>query len=141
MKYDYFQSEWNDRPDWITRAREETTKLWKEEYKLSTSSTIHNTSVPAMSRLEEDEPQWRRKKRARLAVDNLDELERFQEKDEVLEAPEALDYWIQKRRSVNSCRLAEMGIAIHSIPGMSAEPERVFSWLVIFYLLLTIDSD
>jgi hAT family C-terminal dimerisation region len=141
MKYEYFDMQWEDRPDWIAHARKETIKLWQEDYyksqALSQPSSESNstglgpgytTTIPPKP--ESDDEPWRRIKRARLNVNVQDELEYFQEKDEMLgEQVSALDYWIQKRNSGDSryCQIAEMGIAVHSIPGMSAEPERVFS--------------
>jgi hypothetical protein len=36
MKFEYFEQEWEDKPDWIARAKSETKRLWERDYKGST---------------------------------------------------------------------------------------------------------
>ena len=33
MKFGYFETEWNERPDWITNSKAEVQRLWQSEYK------------------------------------------------------------------------------------------------------------
>ncbi len=33
MKFEYFDDEWQHRPDWIERAKAETTRIWTRDYK------------------------------------------------------------------------------------------------------------
>ena len=73
---------------------------------------------------------WRRNKRACLASDISDAFEAFQEhKGEARDIKGGLSYWVQTWAlgDIHSPDLINMGLAIHSIPAMSAEPERVFS--------------
>lgn len=125
MKFQYFEEEWEDRPDWVTMAKSETTALWNEKYRTS----IPSGGLETLSSQEEE--QWEIRKRARLAIDTTDELERFQKRDEEIGIAGGLEYWVKKREMGGipgqGLDLINMGIAIHSIPGMSAEPECVFS--------------
>jgi hypothetical protein len=36
MKFEYFEQEWEDKPDWIERAKSETKRLWERDYRGST---------------------------------------------------------------------------------------------------------
>jgi hypothetical protein len=33
MKFEYFEQEWADRPEWVERAKTETKRLWERDYK------------------------------------------------------------------------------------------------------------
>jgi len=128
MKIDYFQAEWAEKPEWIAIAKSETTALWNAEYKDTTPGAAGLEKV--ISGDPDEDVQWRRNKRARLASDASDAFEAFQEpKGEARGIKGGLNYWIQTRAlgDMHSIDLVNMGLAIHSIPGMSAEPERVFS--------------
>lgn len=124
MKLDYFKSEWSERPNWVEEAKKETIALWETEYK----NPARQEMPTSLDR--DDEPQWRRNKRARLAAEVSDQFERFQMQREHAGTIGGLDYWLKIRESGDVAGLSDltnMGIAIHSIPGMSSEPERVFS--------------
>jgi len=102
--------------------------IWQAEYKSSSRAT--SPLEPAFNQeVDNEEPLWRQRKRARLAAEHYDELERFQMMEEQLHGIGPLDYWIQKRQSRDSRTrdLAAMATDILSIPAMSSEPERVFS--------------
>jgi hypothetical protein len=36
MEFEYFEQEWEDKPDWTARAKSETKRLWERDYKGST---------------------------------------------------------------------------------------------------------
>ena len=125
MKFEYFEEEWGDRPDWIRTAKEATIALWESEYKCQTPPNGDGSTWKDS----EEEPEWKRKKRARLAKDTQDSLQRYLEKEEGDQIDNPLRYWTTKLQDSSSRHklVASMGAAVHSIPGMSTEVERVFS--------------
>lgn len=131
MKLEYFEQEWADKPDWVEVAKTETAALWKEEYKdhILAAARVAPTAECSTPGGPDEDVRWRRNKRARLA-NVTDAFDAFQQpKGEANGLKSGLDYWVQARAlgNIHSADLVEMGLAIHSIPGMSAEPERVFS--------------
>ena len=32
MRFEYFENEWHDKPDWIAKAKSKTTELWERDY-------------------------------------------------------------------------------------------------------------
>ena len=138
MKFEFFEFQWADRPDWVEKAKAETVAIWQSKYK--SSSRAASPFLPVLGDIlhhESEEPLWRQRKRVRLAAERHDEFERFQGLEEQLHGIGPLDYWIQKRKSSDSRTrdLAAMAIDILSIPAMSAEPERVFSRYAIISVL------
>ncbi|RPA95125.1 hypothetical protein L873DRAFT_1699207, partial [Choiromyces venosus 120613-1] len=108
MKFRYFETEWIDRPDWISNAKAEVHKLWQSEYKPEplTAQETHlrvtqyiQAASPAVETSGErsefrDLPDWKWRKRARLAANDKDELDRYLKRnteDELLLGP--LSYW------------------------------------------------
>ena len=151
MKFEYFRSEWVNRPEWIENAEKQTRTLWESEYKTSTNDDYRevqlrvNTYMQAPASTGEDLeartrinrealqefgdiPDWKRKRRARWASDLQDELDSFQQRD-VLEELKIgpLHYWLERKGDIRYKELAKMGIELNSIPAMSADPERLFS--------------
>lgn len=142
MKFRYFETEWNDRPDWITNAKAEVQRLWQSEYKpepLTTqeaqlrvtqyvqgaSTMLEPSGEPSDFR---DLPHWKRRKRARLAADDNDELDRYLMRDTEDELPPGpLSYWQEHSNDIQSNNVAKMALEVFSIPAMSADPERLFS--------------
>lgn len=155
MKFDYFETEWKDRQDWIRNAEKEVQNLWKNEYKrTSEAHHIHELPIrnsqfqsssppslslgisspdpPARSHLAVPEfidvPSWKKNKRARIAADKLDVYDRFIQKEVEDKLPAGpLHYWLERRNDRHLAGLARMGIEIFSIRAMSADPERLFS--------------
>lgn len=73
-------------------------------------------------------PHWKRRKRARLAADDNDELDRDlmrDTEDELLTGP--LSYWQQHCNDIWSNNVAKMALEVFIIQAMSAGPERLFS--------------
>lgn len=130
-KWKYFEKHWENHEDWITDAQEAVKKLWND-YK----------DLPLPSDLKLRKPQQRDTNlNADLddyidfpmspppAADQPDEYECYISRvaapeDQACNAPIA--YWVEKR-----CvwpRLVKMALDILSIPPMSDEPERIFSF-------------
>ena len=93
MKYKYFESEWKSQPDWISSAKQAVNKLWNEEYHTEPPLQI-STALEPMN----DEPGWKRKKRARLTSDLQDELTWYLEKDLKDNVKNPLKYWVLKKK-------------------------------------------
>jgi len=156
MKFDYFETEWQDRQDWVRKAEKEVQNLWKSEYKntsgegnilelpLRDNYTLQPTVPPppriSITRSEPsahtpftlsefgDLPRWKMNKQARIAADKLDPYDRFIQKEVEDELPGGpLQYWLDRWTDRNQDELAMMGMEIFSIPAMSADPERLFS--------------
>ena len=143
MKLEYFAAEWADKPEWVTAARREAFASWNKEYENSSATQAHpafgSRRDAAVSNEYTEDVQWRRNKRARLASGPSDAFEAFQEeKGEARGIKGGLEYWVKTREQgdIHVEDLINMGLAIHSIPGMSAEPERVFSRYGIIYSVL-----
>jgi len=105
MKFDYFETEWKDRQDWVRNAEKEVQNLWQTEYK-NTSGEGNNFELPlrhnnnlqptitppyrigitplessAHTPLTQSDygefPSWKKNKRARIAANRLDPYDRF----------------------------------------------------------------
>ena len=166
MKYRYFETEWEDRPDWIANAKSTVELVWTSEYKPRNSNTNDILLLPVASpRVPSappttttasflpaeiphlgDLPDWKKKKRRRLIGDDRDELQRYLERETEDDLPSGpLQYWIDHLQDIRLRGLAQMAIDIFTIPAMSADPERLFSRCVhllprtsFFFLILLI---
>jgi hypothetical protein len=153
MKYEYFEQEWKDKPDWIERAKSETKRLWERDYKGSevgpapgaspgarendilhglglSSSQSPLVRVTFAHEVTTEESAWQMKKRARLTRSHVDPLERFQQLPvETFEGMQ--DYWVKAMDTgiagLLGRDLPRMGVELNAIPAMSTEAERIFS--------------
>ena len=158
MKYKYFENEWEERPDWIENAKSTVQIVWNTEYKPSNFNTTVNDTIilhvaspsTSISRTTAttttvqsgglshlgDLPDWKKKKRRRLIGDDRDELQRYLERETEYDLPSGrLQYWIYHLDDIRQKGLAKMALDIFTIPVMSADPERLFSWYVKFPLV------
>lgn|SRR5215469_2341752 len=145
-KWDYFETNWEDCPEWITQAKKSIKDFWLTMYKDSESKTKQSTtgdaseSNPILQKDPSDFDQWvSRHKYHRTGLKKIqDEYEQYLETDHFpnQQSEDTLPNFQQK--SVNLCTfwaryeeqypaLAQMAYDILSIPAMSAECERVFS--------------
>ena len=89
MKYQYFETEWVDRPDWIENAKSMVQRVWNAEYKPEKTNqpetllpianpirpqTTNQSSLDTIDNFG-TLPDWKRKKRQRLIGDERDELD------------------------------------------------------------------
>ena len=152
MKFKYFETEWIDRPEWISNAKVEVQKLWQSEYKpapltpqetqLRVTQYIQGASpgVEPTGEISEfhDHPDWKRSKRAWLAVDDNDELDSYLMKDTEDELPAgSLTYWEEHIDDIRSNNVAKMALELFCIPDMLADPERLFSRYVFLSSVYT----
>ena len=137
MKFRYFETKWNDCPDWITNAKAEVQRLWQSEYKpepltaqeaqLRVTQYVQGASTMLEPSGEPsdfcDLPHWNRSKRARLAADDNDELDRYLMRDTENELPAGpLSYWQEHSNDIRSNNVAKMALEVFSIPAMSSVP-------------------
>jgi hypothetical protein len=158
MKFEYLEQEWEDRPDWIERAKSETKRLWERDYKGSgvrpapraspgarendLLNAIEISSSPSLpsslqatftDRLALGEPAWQKKKRARLTRSQVDPLERSQQLP-VENFAGMQDYWVKALDTgvagLLGRDLPRMGVELNTIAAMSTEAECIFSGYV-----------
>jgi len=131
MKFNYFQEEWKDRPEWIVSAQETVRTIWESSYK--GSSTVHGVlgqGRPLEADLNPAESLtcWERK---RLAVTqlsaNVNMLQCFQQEAYIHPVRDVVGWWYDRLQDPRWKDLARMALTYLTIPAMSAEPERVFS--------------
>lgn len=154
MKFKYFESEWESRPDWIENAKTEIRTLWESKYKAppptpqeqrlrvaqyittTTTTTLPEAAVTASgttgtcsaASTETHIPDWKRRKRQRLMSSNQDDFDYYLRRDVKDDLPLGpLKYWIDHAEDLRQKDLAKMALDIFSIPAMSADPERLFS--------------
>jgi len=156
MKFDYFETAWEDRQDWVLNTEKEVQNLWQTEYKNTSGEgnnfelpLRHNNNLQPTSTLPYrigitppessahtpfrqsdygDIRSWKKNKRARIGADKLDPYDCFIQKEVEDEFPAGpLQCWLDRRSERNQEELATMGMEIFSILAMSADPERLFS--------------
>jgi len=152
MKFDYFEQEWGKWPDWIKKAKNDVVQLWETEYKEKPQWMFAAIAPgtpdcdsgkcppdPLRSLLRHADilgtPSWRQKKRARLAREEGDAMERFQQ-DSYIEMDDdagPIGYWfrVAAGKLPYGGALAHMGLELSSIPAMCSEAERVFNRYVL----------
>jgi len=131
MKFNYFQEEWKDRPEWIVSAQETVRTIWESSYKgSSTAHGVLGQGRPLEADLNPAESltRWERK---RLAVTqlsaNVDMLQCFQQEAYIHPVRDVVGWWYDRLQDPRWKDLARMALTYLTIPAMSAEPERVFS--------------
>ncbi|KAM6505364.1 hypothetical protein FSOLCH5_15493 [Fusarium solani] len=132
MKWSFVDKFWNDRLDWRDKARRDVRQLWEAEYKhrviliqperpperrrivvaSGLNDFLDNLTCPA-AQLEEDR-------------DEYDHYLARTDDPEDLACTDPITYWISKRSMWP--HLSQMALDILSIPCMSDEPERIFSF-------------
>ena len=140
-RWDYFETQWDNRPDWIARAKEMVKDVWVTDYKPLEVDCSHDDK-PSPKRQKahyrnrfEEHRQQSRMKFARPEISQkiissafeLDEYEAWlassQETDASIENP--IQYWHDLRHKYP--RLSRMALDFLTIQPMSAECERLFS--------------
>ena len=131
MKFNYFQEEWKNRPEWIVSAEAIVQTVWKSSYK--GSSAAHGVAgqgcpLKADPNAVGNLTRWECK---RLAVTqlpaNLDMLHCFQQEAQIHPVRDVVGWWFDRLHDPHWKDLARMALTYLTLPAMSAEPERVFS--------------
>jgi hypothetical protein len=128
LKWAYMEKTWEDRVEWVEKAKARVEQLWRKTYKPSAPGPILRPSG-------EPEPTtkrpngykvWMKEQKATILNMDDDEYEVYC-REPVMMISDPLKWWLelaQRRRFPN---LSLMAIDILSIPPMSAETERLFS--------------
>lgn len=119
-KFEYFTGTWASA--WIDEAKHKVRALWEDAYQ--STGISRETVSTAIGALPQSAYQaWISTKMA--PVNHADEFSRYLSEPCLPHIDSALQWWVQQRGQYPA--LALMAIDILSIPGMSDEPERVFS--------------
>lgn len=147
-KLDYFETNWEEQPEWISKAEESVEDLWRTMYKDSVHPAAETTAknaldpglfLPAPQKERSDFDQWvSRHKYRRLGLKAKQdeylqylETEYFPDQDSEAQSSSQVKsvdlcaFWACHEAQYPS--LARMAFDILSIPAMSSECERVFS--------------
>ena len=135
MKWQYFDT-WD--PKWRPDIKSTMKQFWETQYRSSTglSSYSPTTQTPPITKTQNKYFEWKEKQRRLQSTANSqsalndDEYSRYCNSEPLVleeEGVTALDYWLKPMQRSRLPLLSKMAIDIHSIPAMSAEPERVFS--------------
>jgi len=130
MKFNYFQEEWKDRPEWIVSVEAIVETVWESLYK--GSSTAHG--VASQGRPLEADPNavgnlthWERKCFAVIQPPaNLDMLYCFQQKIQIHPIQDMVGWWYDRLHDPHWKDLAWMALTYLTLPAMSTKPEHVF---------------
>ena len=125
-RYEYFESSWDDHPDWITRAKDAVQTLWETKHKQPSSNfeilpegSEALSSKPTSSMLNN----WKTKRQKRAPIDELDDF--LTSPAFSIETDDPRQWWYEHQRDFPI--LSKMALDILSIPAMSDEVEQVFS--------------
>ena len=119
-KFDYFEGTWTQ--TWIAEAKGKLRSFW-EEYYQSRGISREAISVAAAPPAQNAYQAWINSKTN--CAHPLDEYSRYLADPVLVHVTDAMQWWVQQRGQYPA--LATMALDILSIPGMSDEPERVFS--------------
>lgn len=129
-KFAYFDEHWQQRPEWITRAKQTTRELWAEKYRPSSLITTNNKTVTASSNQMDNSFLDFLSQDLHPTTRVRDELELYLT-DALVPSSEfdhyPLTWWLQPAQLKRYPHVYIMAIDIPSIPPMSAEVERLFS--------------
>ncbi|KAK2470914.1 hypothetical protein H9L39_17145 [Fusarium oxysporum f. sp. albedinis] len=128
LKWAYMEKTWEDKNEWIEKAKARVEQLWSKTYKPTTPSPILRQSVaPEPTAIRPNGYKiWMKEQKATILNMDDDEYEAYC-REPVMMISDPLKWWLelaQRRRFPN---LSLMAIDILSIPPMSAETERLFS--------------
>lgn len=116
-KFKWIEKHWNK--EWLQPALESIKKVWKDEY------------APAEA-ITQPPPRTTNDFWLDLDAEDMAEIELQDELDQYLALPrvntdDAIAWWLEPTQQKNFPNLSKMAMDYLSIPGMSAEPERLFS--------------
>jgi hypothetical protein len=133
-RWDWFESRWEHRTDWVTAARSMVDEIWRTEYRsreITADAVISYSASTAPQKhygnAFEQFCEEARSKSKRPYCDSADEyvlwMAQREEGNEAVDDPIA--YWHDRRNKYP--RLSMMALDIFTVQSMSAECERLFS--------------
>jgi hypothetical protein len=128
LKWAYMEKTWEDKIEWIERAKARVGELWREAYKST-------TSLPVLRPVFAQEPSTRRlngykvwMKEQKATIFNMDDDEyEVYCREPVIMVSDPLKWWLEPAQRQRFPNLSLMAIDILSIAPMSTETERLFS--------------
>jgi hypothetical protein len=128
LKWAYMERTWEDKKEWIEKAKSRVGQLWRDTYKSTTSCPVlrPGSAPESTTRRQNGYKIWMNEQKATIFNMDDDEYEVYC-REPVMMISDSLKWWLelaQRRRFPN---LSLMAIDILSISPMSAETERLFS--------------
>ncbi|KJZ70940.1 hypothetical protein HIM_09644 [Hirsutella minnesotensis 3608] len=119
---------WEDRQDWIERAKARVGQLWRDEYKPATQCCDIRQIPEQMphTRRPNGYKAWMKEQKATIFSMDDDEYDVYC-REPVMMVPDPLKWWLDPAQRRRFPGLSLMAIDILSIASMSAETERLFS--------------
>ncbi|KAJ3453656.1 hypothetical protein MRS44_017903 [Fusarium solani] len=129
LKWAYMEKTWEDRNEWIEKAKARVGELWREIYKSTTSSCPvfrpSSAQGPSTGR-PNGYKVWMKEQKATIFNMDDDEYEVYC-REPVLMVSDPLKWWLEPAQRRRFPNLSMMAIDILSIAPMSTETERLFS--------------
>ncbi|KAJ6438018.1 transposase-like protein [Purpureocillium lavendulum] len=131
LKWAYMEKTWEDKTEWVDRAKARVGQLWRETYK-STESTACCPTLRSESRQEPTPKRpngykmWMSEQKATIFNMDDDEYEVYC-REPVIMVSDPLKWWLESAQRRRFPNLSLMAIDILSIAPMSTETERLFS--------------
>lgn len=131
LKWAYMEKTWEDKAEWVERAKARVGQLWRETYKPTDSTAC----CPALCSGSTQEPVPRRPngykmwmKEQKATIFNMDDDEyEVHCREPVIMVSDPLKWWLESAQRRRFPNLSLMAIDILSIAPMSTETERLFS--------------
>lgn len=128
LKWAYMEKTWEDKYEWIERAKTRVGELWREEYKPTAHCTVPGP-IPEQrlgARRPNGYKMWMKEQKATIFNMDDDEYEVYC-REPVMMVSDPLKWWLEPAQRRRFPGLSLMAIDILSIAPMSAETERLFS--------------
>ncbi|OAQ57667.2 transposase-like protein [Pochonia chlamydosporia 170] len=130
FKWAYMEKTWEDKTEWIERAKSRVGQLWRESYKSSSYLPVlrpGSAEEPTTRRLN-GYKMWMNEQKATIFNTDDDEYEVYC-REPVVMTPDPLKWWLEVAQRRRFPSLSLMAIDILSIAAMSSGTERLFSKL------------
>ncbi|KID59208.1 Ribonuclease H-like protein, partial [Metarhizium hybridum] len=128
LKWAYMERTWEDKLEWIEKAKERVGQLWRETYKSTSSCPILRPSPPqdCTTKRLNGYKMWMKEQKSTIFNKDDDEYEVYC-REPVMTVSDPLKWWLEPAQRRRFPNLSLMAIDILSIPPMSTETERLFS--------------
>ena len=128
LKWAYMEKTWEEKSEWVERAKVRVGALWRETYK-STSTCPAPLRGPVhdpTTKRPNGYTAWIKEQKATIFNMDDDEYEVYC-REPVMMVSDPLKWWLESAQRRRFPNLSLMAIDILSIPPMSSETERLFS--------------
>lgn len=129
LKWAYMERTWEDKDEWIERAKDRVGQLWRETYKSTSAHPLASASMveegSSMQR-KNGYKMWMKEQKSTILNKDDDEYDVYC-REPVVTVADPLVWWLDVAQRKRFPNLSLMAIDILSIPPMSTETERLFS--------------